>query len=48
MREPFGWLLVDNYALHAASAIAAVSSFRALAGFGFPLFADGMSDKLGD
>ncbi|KAG7095089.1 hypothetical protein E1B28_005876 [Marasmius oreades] len=40
--------LVDNYALHAASAIAAVSSFRAFAGFGFPLFADGMYAKLGD
>ncbi|KAG6914330.1 hypothetical protein DXG01_000978 [Tephrocybe rancida] len=39
--------LVDNYALHAASAIAGVSSFRALAGFGFPLFADKMYDKLG-
>ncbi|KIJ36526.1 hypothetical protein M422DRAFT_61151 [Sphaerobolus stellatus SS14] len=31
--------LVDSYALHAASAIAGVVSFRALAGFGFPLFA---------
>lgn len=31
--------LVDNYALLAASAIASVSSFRAFAGFGFPLFA---------
>ncbi|KAF8075787.1 MFS general substrate transporter [Lyophyllum atratum] len=40
--------LVDNYALHAASAIAGVSSFRALAGFGFPLFADKMYAKLGD
>ncbi|KAI3610705.1 mfs multidrug [Moniliophthora roreri] len=40
--------LVDNYALHAASAIAGVSSFRAFAGFGFPLFADGMYNKLGD
>ncbi|KAG6816236.1 hypothetical protein H0H87_007563, partial [Tephrocybe sp. NHM501043] len=39
--------LVDNYALHAASAIAGVSSFRAFAGFGFPLFADGMYKKLG-
>ncbi|KIK67855.1 hypothetical protein GYMLUDRAFT_155353 [Collybiopsis luxurians FD-317 M1] len=40
--------LVDNYALHAASAIAGVVSFRALAGFGFPLFADQMYGKLGD
>ncbi|KZV94680.1 MFS general substrate transporter [Exidia glandulosa HHB12029] len=40
--------LVDNYALLAASAIAAVSSFRAFAGFGFPLFADAMYSKLGD
>ncbi|KAK7062635.1 hypothetical protein VNI00_000123 [Paramarasmius palmivorus] len=40
--------LVDNYALHAASAIAGVSSFRAFAGFGFPLFADKMYAKLGD
>ncbi|TFK35100.1 MFS general substrate transporter [Crucibulum laeve] len=40
--------LVDNYALYAASAIAGVSSFRALAGFGFPLFADKMYAKLGD
>ncbi|KAF5390676.1 hypothetical protein D9757_002566 [Collybiopsis confluens] len=40
--------LVDNYALHAASAIAGVVSFRAFAGFGFPLFADQMYGKLGD
>ncbi|KXN88346.1 hypothetical protein AN958_07491, partial [Leucoagaricus sp. SymC.cos] len=39
---------VDNYALYAASAIAGVSSFRALAGFGFPLFADKMYAQLGD
>ncbi|KAL0577543.1 hypothetical protein V5O48_004441 [Marasmius crinis-equi] len=39
---------VDNYALYAASAIAGVSSFRAFAGFGFPLFADKMYAKLGD
>ncbi|KAG5724432.1 hypothetical protein E4T56_gene15885 [Termitomyces sp. T112] len=39
--------LVDNYALYAASAIAGVTSFRALAGFGFPLFADKMYGKLG-
>ncbi|KAF8890418.1 MFS general substrate transporter [Infundibulicybe gibba] len=40
--------LVDNYALHAASAIAGVASFRAFAGFGFPLFADKMYSRLGD
>ncbi|KAJ3838122.1 MFS general substrate transporter [Lentinula raphanica] len=39
--------LVDNYALHAASAIAGVVSFRAFAGFGFPLFADQMFGNLG-
>jgi hypothetical protein len=38
---------VDSYALHAASAIAAVVSFRALAGFGFPLFANAMYSVLG-
>ncbi|KAJ7916994.1 MFS general substrate transporter [Mycena leptocephala] len=40
--------LVDCYAIHAASAIAGVSSFRAFAGFGFPLFADRMYSQLGD
>ncbi|KAJ7191568.1 MFS general substrate transporter [Mycena pura] len=40
--------LVDSYAIYAASAIAAVSSFRAFAGFGFPLFADQMYAQLGD
>ncbi|KAJ7323828.1 MFS general substrate transporter [Mycena albidolilacea] len=40
--------LVDSYAIHAASAIAGVSSFRAFAGFGFPLFADEMYTQLGD
>jgi hypothetical protein len=39
---------VDNYALYAASAIAGVASFRAIAGFGFPLFADQMYKQLGD
>ncbi|KAJ3856858.1 MFS general substrate transporter [Lentinula lateritia] len=39
--------LVDNYALHAASAISGVVSFRAFAGFGFPLFADELYGKLG-
>ncbi|KAJ7115598.1 MFS general substrate transporter [Mycena crocata] len=40
--------LVDSYAIYAASAIAGVSSFRAFAGFGFPLFADQMYAQLGD
>ncbi|KAJ7715688.1 MFS general substrate transporter [Mycena metata] len=40
--------LVDSYAIYAASAIAAVSSFRAFAGFGFPLFTDEMYARLGD
>ncbi|KIJ44575.1 hypothetical protein M422DRAFT_60051 [Sphaerobolus stellatus SS14] len=36
----YGWTVeVDSYAPHAATAIAGVVSFRALAGFGFPLFA---------
>jgi len=39
--------LVDNYALYAASAISACSSFRALAGFGFPLFANQLYGNLG-
>ncbi|KAI0317964.1 MFS general substrate transporter [Amylostereum chailletii] len=40
--------LVDSYAVYAASAIAGVTSFRALAGFGFPLFADKLYGNLGD
>ncbi|KAJ7452836.1 MFS general substrate transporter [Mycena latifolia] len=40
--------LVDSYSIYAASAVAGVSSFRAFAGFGFPLFADEMYAKLGD
>jgi len=39
--------IVDNYDLQAASALAAASAFRSLAGFGFPLFADAMFSKLG-
>lgn len=39
--------IIDNYTLHAASALAATSSARSLAGFGFPLFAGAMFDKLG-
>jgi hypothetical protein len=41
------YVQVDSYALHAASAIAGVVSFRAFAGFGFPLFADKMYRILG-
>lgn len=40
--------LIDNYKLHAASAIGAGAAFRSLAGFGFPLFATAMFNKLGD
>ncbi|KAG8845868.1 hypothetical protein FRB96_002236 [Tulasnella sp. 330] len=36
---PIQSYLVDTYTLYAASAIGAASSFRSLAGFGFPLFA---------
>ncbi|KAE9387803.1 MFS polyamine transporter [Gymnopus androsaceus JB14] len=39
--------VVDCFTLHAASALAAVSCLRALAGFGFPLFAPAMYDALG-
>jgi hypothetical protein len=44
--HPF-YFQVDSYALHAASAIAGVVSFRAFAGFAFPLFADKMYGVLG-
>ncbi|KAF8589200.1 MFS general substrate transporter [Ramaria rubella] len=40
--------LVDSYAIHAASAIAGVVSFRAFAGFGFPLFSDELYGRLGN
>ncbi|KAF8321174.1 MFS general substrate transporter [Clavulina sp. PMI_390] len=40
--------IVDNYGLLAASALAGASGFRSLAGFGFPLFASAMFDKLGN
>ncbi|KAG9109695.1 hypothetical protein FRC07_008270, partial [Ceratobasidium sp. 392] len=33
--------IVDTYGLHAASAVAALSAFRSLAGFAFPLFSCG-------
>jgi multidrug resistance protein len=39
--------LVDSYTRFAASAIAAVTVLRSLAGFGFPLFAPYMYDALG-
>ncbi|KAH9476320.1 Efflux pump vrtL [Psilocybe cubensis] len=39
--------VVDTFTLHAASALAAVSMLRSLAGFGFPLFAPAMYAKLG-
>ncbi|KAJ3288500.1 hypothetical protein HDU79_004812 [Rhizoclosmatium sp. JEL0117] len=38
---------VDVYHLYSASALAAVSSLRSLAGFGFPLFAGDMYDQMG-
>ncbi|KAJ3083304.1 hypothetical protein HDU99_010994 [Rhizoclosmatium hyalinum] len=38
---------VDCYMMYSASALAAVSSLRSLAGFGFPLFAAQMYDQLG-
>ncbi|TFK23895.1 MFS polyamine transporter [Coprinopsis marcescibilis] len=39
--------VVDAFTLYAASALAAVSCLRSLAGFGFPLFAPAMYHKLG-
>ncbi|KDR79428.1 hypothetical protein GALMADRAFT_117698 [Galerina marginata CBS 339.88] len=39
--------VVDAFTLHAASALAAVSCLRSLAGFAFPLFATKMYNKLG-
>jgi multidrug resistance protein len=39
--------VIDSFTLHAASALAAVSFLRSLAGFGFPLFAPTMYNKLG-
>ncbi|EGN92983.1 hypothetical protein SERLA73DRAFT_190368 [Serpula lacrymans var. lacrymans S7.3] len=39
--------VVDTFTLHAASALAAVSCLRSLAGFGFPLFAPAMYQALG-
>ncbi|KAG6860812.1 hypothetical protein C0995_007313 [Termitomyces sp. Mi166 len=39
--------VIDTFTLHAASALAAVACLRALAGFGFPLFAPAMYNALG-
>ena len=39
--------IIDNFHIHSASALAAAAAFRSLAGFGFPLFADAMFQKLG-
>ncbi|KAI0782991.1 MFS polyamine transporter [Abortiporus biennis] len=39
--------VIDSFTRYAASALAAVSCFRSLAGFGFPLFAPAMYDALG-
>ncbi|OCH91714.1 MFS polyamine transporter [Obba rivulosa] len=39
--------VIDTFTLHAASALAAVTFFRSLAGFGFPLFAPAMYNALG-
>ncbi|PFH51265.1 hypothetical protein AMATHDRAFT_143000 [Amanita thiersii Skay4041] len=39
--------IVDAFTLHAASALAAVSCLRSLAGFAFPLFAPIMYERLG-
>ncbi|KAI1208055.1 MFS general substrate transporter [Annulohypoxylon truncatum] len=39
--------LVDSYLRYAASAVGAATVLRSLAGFGFPLFAPSMYDRLG-
>ncbi|KAI0067660.1 MFS polyamine transporter [Artomyces pyxidatus] len=39
--------VIDSFALHAASALAAVTFLRSMAGFGFPLFAPAMYNALG-
>ncbi|KAI0749869.1 MFS polyamine transporter [Daedaleopsis nitida] len=39
--------VIDCFTLHAASALAAVTFLRSLAGFGFPLFAPAMYNALG-
>lgn len=39
--------LVDSYQRYAASAVGAATVLRSLAGFGFPLFAPSMYERLG-
>ena len=39
--------VIDAFTLHAASALAATAFLRSLCGFGFPLFAPDMFNKLG-
>ncbi|KAI0639582.1 MFS polyamine transporter [Trametes polyzona] len=39
--------VIDSFTMYAASALAAVSFFRSVAGFGFPLFAPAMFSALG-
>ncbi|KAJ5855513.1 uncharacterized protein N7529_009457, partial [Penicillium soppii] len=39
--------LVDTYTVYAASALGAATVLRSLAGFGFPLFASSLYDRLG-
>lgn len=39
--------VIDSYSTYAASAVAAISFLRSLAGFGFPLFAPTLYDNLG-
>ncbi|KAI0053774.1 MFS polyamine transporter [Auriscalpium vulgare] len=39
--------IIDAYNVYSASGLAAVSAFRSLVGFGFPLFAPAMFDTLG-
>lgn len=42
-----GIKVIDTYTRYAASAVAAITFLRSLAGFGFPLFAPVMYDALG-
>lgn len=39
--------IIDSYTKYAASAVAAITTLRSLAGFGFPLFAPAMYNALG-
>jgi hypothetical protein len=39
--------VIDTYAIHSASGLAAVGTLRSLAGFSFPLFAPAMYKSLG-